>query len=180
MCHPILAGGLMWLSDACYVAAVVNAGGMAFITARSFETEADFAAELELCSRLAGGKPFGVNLSLSRRADANMAAYRQLGLALDAGVRHFETAGPSPKPLFEAIHAAGGIVIHKCAYLAHALKAEEQGADAITLVDPAGNHKLAKARSLGRIDAAAATVLAVAEGMRRKAAPMRKARVAWL
>lgn len=53
-------------------------------------------------------------------------------------------------------------------------------ADAITLVDPAGNHKLAKARSLGRIDAAAATVLAVAEGMRRKAAPTRKARVAWL
>lgn len=52
-------------------------------------------------------------------------------------------------------------------------------ADAITLVDPAGNHKLAKARSLGRIDAAAAVVLAVAEGARRKAAPSRKARVAW-
>ena len=40
-------------------------------------------------------------------------------------------------------------------------------ADAITLIDPAGNHKLAKARSLGRIDAAAAAVLAVAEGARR-------------
>jgi len=53
-------------------------------------------------------------------------------------------------------------------------------ADAITLVDPAGNHKLAKARSLGRIDAAAATVLAVAEGMRRKSAPVRKARAAWV
>ncbi len=52
-------------------------------------------------------------------------------------------------------------------------------ADAITLVDPAGNHKLAKARSSGRIDAAAAVVLAVAEGARRKAAPTRKARVAW-
>lgn len=52
--------------------------------------------------------------------------------------------------------------------------------DAITLVDPAGNHKLAKARSLGRIDAAAATVLAVAQGARMKAAPARKARIAWL
>lgn len=52
-------------------------------------------------------------------------------------------------------------------------------ADAITLVDPAGNHKLAKARSLGRIDAAAAAVLAVAEGMRRKAVIARKGRVAW-
>lgn len=53
-------------------------------------------------------------------------------------------------------------------------------ADAVTLIDPAGNHKLAKARSLGRIDAAAAAVLAVAEGQRRKAAPHKKARVQWL
>jgi phage terminase large subunit-like protein len=47
--------------------------------------------------------------------------------------------------------------------------------DAITLIDPAGNHKLAKARSLGRIDAAAACILAVAEGARRMARPVRKA-----
>ncbi|MDR4306972.1 terminase [Chelatococcus sambhunathii] len=53
-------------------------------------------------------------------------------------------------------------------------------ADAIVLVDPAQNCKLAKGRSLGRIDAAAATVLAVAEGMRRKAAPLRKARASWV
>ncbi|PYC48190.1 terminase [Litorivita pollutaquae] len=51
-------------------------------------------------------------------------------------------------------------------------------ADAITLVDPAGNHKLAKARSLGRIDAAAASVIAVAEGQRMAARPAAKARVA--
>lgn len=53
-------------------------------------------------------------------------------------------------------------------------------ADAITLIDPAGNHKLAKSRSLGRIDAAAATVLAVAEGARRLARPkQRGGRIAW-
>jgi phage terminase large subunit-like protein len=51
-------------------------------------------------------------------------------------------------------------------------------ADAITLVDPAGNHKLAKSRSLGRIDAAAAAILAVAEGNRRMARPVKKARAA--
>ncbi|WP_244427763.1 terminase large subunit domain-containing protein [Sinorhizobium fredii] len=50
--------------------------------------------------------------------------------------------------------------------------------DAVTLIDPAGNHKLAKARSLGRIDAAAAAVLAVAEGARRMARPAAKARAA--
>jgi phage terminase large subunit-like protein len=49
-------------------------------------------------------------------------------------------------------------------------------ADAVTLSDPAGNLKMTKARSLGRIDAAAATVLAVAEGARRRARPMARAR----
>lgn len=51
--------------------------------------------------------------------------------------------------------------------------------DAIVLLDPAMNAKLAKARSLGRIDAAAAALLAVAQGQRMKAAPIRKARLAW-
>ena len=51
-------------------------------------------------------------------------------------------------------------------------------ADAVCLTDPAGNAKLAKGRSLGRIDAAAATVLAVAEGARIKARGARPARKA--
>lgn len=53
-------------------------------------------------------------------------------------------------------------------------------ADAITLVDPAGNHKLAKSRSTGRIDPAAATVLAVAQGVRMTNAPQKNGgRIAW-
>ena len=47
-------------------------------------------------------------------------------------------------------------------------------ADAVCLRDPANNAKLAKARSTGRIDAAAASVLAVAEGV-SKDAPRRPA-----
>ncbi|MGR3697440.1 MAG: terminase TerL endonuclease subunit [Roseovarius sp.] len=53
-------------------------------------------------------------------------------------------------------------------------------ADTVCLRDPANNIKIAKARSTGRIDAAAASVLAVAEGARIAARPQRKARVAWL
>jgi phage terminase large subunit-like protein len=49
-------------------------------------------------------------------------------------------------------------------------------ADAVTMIDPAGSAKIAKGRSLGRIDAAAATLLAVAEGARIAARPARKAR----
>lgn len=49
-------------------------------------------------------------------------------------------------------------------------------ADSVVMLDPAGNPKLAKGRALGRIDAAAATILAVAEGERRMLRPARKVR----
>jgi phage terminase large subunit-like protein len=49
-------------------------------------------------------------------------------------------------------------------------------ADAVTLTDPAGNAKLAKGRSTGRIDPAAAAILAVAHGDRMTAVPARKSR----
>lgn len=53
-------------------------------------------------------------------------------------------------------------------------------ADAITLTDPAGKPKLAKGRSSGRIDPAAAAVLAIVEGHRMWARPApRPARVGW-
>lgn len=49
-------------------------------------------------------------------------------------------------------------------------------ADAICLIDPAGNPKLAKGKATGRIDAAAAAVIAVAEGHRIASRPARKVR----
>lgn len=139
--HPILAGGLMWLSDARYVAAVVRAGGMGFLTPRSFPEPDGFARELERCRELAAGLPFGVNLNLSRVENHNQRLDHWLDLALRAGVRHFETVGRAPGALIRRIQAAGGIVIHKCPLLRHALAAERAGADAITILGrEAGGH----------------------------------------
>lgn len=53
-------------------------------------------------------------------------------------------------------------------------------AETVCLRDPANNIKIAKARSTGRIDAASATVLAVAEGARINGRPANKGgRIAW-
>ncbi len=53
-------------------------------------------------------------------------------------------------------------------------------ADAVCLRDPANNLKLAKARSMGRIDPAAASVLAVAEGARLIGrGPVKAGRLIW-
>lgn len=131
--HPILAGGLMWLSDAPYVASVVNAGGMGFITSRSSATLPEFEAQLTRCRGLTGGRPFGVNLSTSRHTAVPLMTY--LAAALDHGVRFFETAGRAPADdLIAAIRDAGGIVIHKVPLLRHAMTAERLGVDAVALV----------------------------------------------
>jgi NAD(P)H-dependent flavin oxidoreductase YrpB (nitropropane dioxygenase family) len=139
--HPILAGGLMWLSDARYVAGIVNAGGMGFITPRSFDSVEAFRTELHTCRKLTNGKPFGVNLTLSSRGQNNELIPRYLAVALEEGVRHFETVAGSPEALFDAIHTGGGIVIHKASRIRHAQKAEALGADAVCLVGmEAGGH----------------------------------------
>lgn len=139
--HPILAGGLMWLSDAAYVAGVVRAGGMGFLTPRSFPEPGAFARELERCTELTGGMPFGVNLNVSKVPSHNARVLEWLDQALRAGVRHFETAGQAPGELIDRIHAGGGVVIHKCPLLRHAISAERAGVDAIALVGmEAGGH----------------------------------------
>lgn len=51
--------------------------------------------------------------------------------------------------------------------------------DSVCLSNPAGNLKLAKGRSTGRIDPAAAALLAVAKGQRMATRPVQKARMAW-
>ncbi|RYY53081.1 MAG: nitronate monooxygenase, partial [Comamonadaceae bacterium] len=132
--YPILGGGLMWLSDARYVGALTRAGCMGFITPRSFDGEAALRDQLQRCSALTHGEPFGVNLTLSARPEANAGVRGALDVALAHGVRHFETAGYAPDALIRAIHNANGVVIHKASSLRHGLAAQAAGADAVALV----------------------------------------------
>ncbi len=131
---PLLLGGMMWLSDARLVAAMVRAGGMGFITARSYATDEAFRKALRECRRLTEGAPFGVNLTLSRRAANNEVMHGRLQVALQEGVRIFETAGLPPTDLLPAMRDAGAIVVHKCAHVRHAVAAEKMGVHAVTLV----------------------------------------------
>lgn len=132
--HPILLGGMMHLSDARIVAAVVNAGGMGYITPRSFDTLEDYRKELHLCRELTNGKPFGVNLTFASRAAQNAEILDHIRIALEEGVRHFESAGNSPDQIVSVIHEGGGLLLHKCPSVRHALSAERLGVDAVALV----------------------------------------------
>lgn len=132
--HPILLGGLHHLGESGIVAAVVNAGGMGFVTSRSFATLDAFRADLRRCRELTAGKPFGVNLTISRRPGFNRDVSAWIDIALEEGVRLFESAGSAPDEIVEPIHRGGGILLHKCPSVRHAVTAQRLGVDAIGLV----------------------------------------------
>lgn len=140
--HPILCGGLgPAVSDARYVAAVVNAGGMGFIVAAGFPDPDAFREQVRLCRKLTGGKPFGVNLYISRQAgglDRFAAHYRILA---EEGVACVETAGASPQALVPQLKEAGITVIHKVPAVKYAFTAERIGADAVIVIgNDCGGH----------------------------------------
>ena len=133
--HPILCGGLMWLGNAEYAAAAVNAGGMGFITAKTFPDPAEFKDELSKAWDLTSGQPFGVNLYQSMRPEENEVLNGHLKIALDSGVRHFETAGLPPTDFLHQLKEANSIVLHKVSTVRHAVSAARKlDIDAITIV----------------------------------------------
>jgi len=135
--HPILAGGLMWLADARYVAAVVNAGAMGFVSARTFPDLDRFQAELRSARELTLGKPFGVNLHLSAQGQGNDLVERLLEVALTEGIRHFETSGLPPTKLVARIRAVApeSVIVHKVASIRHAISSERKlEIDAVAVV----------------------------------------------
>lgn len=139
--HPIVCGGLMWLADARYVSAVVNAGGMGFITAWSFPDPEAFRDQLRLAKSLTGGTNVGVNISVSRRPGINEMLKPHVEITCEEGIRFVETSGSSPSHILPQLHEAGIKVIHKVPSVRYAKTAVREGVDAIAVVGAeAGGH----------------------------------------
>ena len=101
--HPIIQGGMMWISRAELVAAVSNAGGLGILTAFTFPTLEELAAEIRKTRQLTD-KPFGVNITLlPTLRPVDIDGY--LDTVISSGVRIVETAGRSPEPYMERLKA---------------------------------------------------------------------------
>ncbi|KRW97553.1 2-nitropropane dioxygenase [Paracoccus sp. MKU1] len=131
---PIIAGGLMWLSNADYVAAAARAGIMGFITAASFPDPQALRVEIRRCREMAGDLPFGVNISMLPKLVESDRTEEIFRLVAEEGVRFVETSGRSPEAYLPITRAAGIKVLHKVASLRHAVKAQEIGVDAVAIV----------------------------------------------
>ena len=131
--HPILCGGMQWISRAEIVAAVANAGGIGFITAESLETPEDLRQEIKKIRKLTD-KPFGVNLSMVPEFGLPERTLKFCDVVVEEGVKVVETAGRSPEPLMPKLKEGGVKIIHKLTSVRHALSAQRLGVDAVTMI----------------------------------------------
>ncbi|MEN9474603.1 2-nitropropane dioxygenase [Malikia spinosa] len=131
---PIVAGGLMWLSDAFYVASAARAGIIGFITAASFPEPQALRDEIRRCRDLCEGAPFGVNVSMLPKLVPGERTQAVFDLIAEEGVRFVETSGRSPEAYLPSLKAAGIKVMHKVPALRYALKAQSIGVDAVAIV----------------------------------------------
>lgn len=128
--YPLIQGGMRHVSRAELVAAVANAGGLGFLSAHSFPSPEALREEIERTRSLTD-KPFGVNLTILPKLSVRPEDSARV--ILDAGVTCVETAGGNPAKFIAAFKEAGIKVLHKCTAVRFALKAEQLGADAVSM-----------------------------------------------
>lgn len=131
--HPILCGGMQWLSRAEFTAHISNAGGFGFITAESFESPSDLREEIRKMRDLTD-KPFGVNISMLPEFQIRKRTMDFCDVVCEEGVKAVETAGRSPEEMVPKFKQCGIKIIHKVTSVKHALKAQTVGADAVTMI----------------------------------------------
>lgn len=131
---PVVAGGLMWLSDANYVAAGANAGIMSFITAASFSDLDALRQEIRHCRELCEGRAFGVNVSMLPKLIEGDRTDEIFKLIVEEGVRFVETSGRNPEAYLPLLQGAGIRVLHKVPSVRFAMKAESVGVDMVSIV----------------------------------------------
>lgn len=129
--YPIVQGGMMWVGRAELAAAVSNAGGLGMLTALTQPTPDALAEEIQRCRGMTD-QPFGVNLTIL--PSANPPPYEAyLNVIIESGVKIIETAGSSPKEFIARLKQADIRIIHKCTSVRHALSAERNGVDIVSI-----------------------------------------------
>ena len=122
--YPIIQGGMAWVADAELAAAVSNAGGLGLISAINAGTEA-VRNEIRKCKTLTD-KPFGVNIMLQAPNAPEIAE-----MVVEEGVKVVTTGAGSPAKYLPMWKENGIKVIPVIACVAHAVKMQAAGVDAI-------------------------------------------------
>lgn len=122
--YPVFQGGMAWVADASLASAVSNAGGLGLISSINAGTEA-VRKEIRKCRELTD-KPFGVNIMLQAPNAAEIAQ-----MIVEEDVQIVTTGAGSPSQYMQMWKDAGIKVIPVIASVAHAIKMQAIGADAV-------------------------------------------------
>ena len=122
---------MQWVGRAQLASAVSNAGALGVLTALTQPTPEALRLEIRRCREMTD-QPFGVNLTIL--PSVKPPPYEEyLEAALESGIKIIETAGNNPKEFIAKIKAAGGLIVHKCTAVRHALSAERNGVDIVSI-----------------------------------------------
>ncbi len=126
--YPIIQGPIGSMNSPAMVAAVSEAGAYGMLALGFIDTITE-AQRLVGEVRKLTDRPFGANVVL-----LNPLAPEILKVLAGAGVKTVTTSVGQPQQLYPLIHELGMKGIHVVLSLAHAIKAEESGADALVVV----------------------------------------------
>ncbi|GAB6097784.1 nitronate monooxygenase family protein [Desulfatiferula olefinivorans] len=129
--HPVIQGGMQWVSKAELASAVSEAGGLGILTALTQPGPEDLVKEIRRM-RAMTVKPFGVNLTLLPTLKP-VPYMDYVEAMISENIRIVETAGRSPEEFMPRFLDAGITVIHKCTSVRHAVKAQKIGCAAASV-----------------------------------------------
>jgi enoyl-[acyl-carrier protein] reductase II len=122
--HPIVQGGMIWVSGYKLAAAVSNAGGLGLIGAGSMYPEV-LREHIQKCKQ-ATNKPFGVNVPMLYPDIQKI-----IDIIIEEGVKIVFTSAGNPKTWTSFLKEKGILVVHVVSSVKFALKAELAGVDAV-------------------------------------------------
>ena len=130
--YPIMQGGMQNLGTPELAAAVSNAGGLGTINVTIYPTPDELRTAIRRTRELTD-EPFCVNVSLVPHLALGEATYKQFDVIFEENVQVVETAGASPTAFAPVIKKSNVKWIHKAASVKHCIKAEEMGADIVSI-----------------------------------------------
>jgi nitronate monooxygenase len=131
--YPIVCGAMSFITRPEMVAAIANAGGIGFLPSAWYGTPEKLREAIRQTKELTD-KPFGVNINYFPSTKP-LPTMEFVEVIVEEKVKAVESAGHrDPGEIAPRLHEGGVVLIHKSATVRHALKAEEVGADIVTIV----------------------------------------------
>ncbi len=122
--HPIIQGGMVWVSGWKLASAVSNNGGLGLIGAGSMKPEL-LSEHIQKCKE-ATSNPFGVNIPLLRKDSDEL-----VKVVIEEGVKIVFSSAGNPAKYINVFKENNIAVVHVVSNLKQALKAESVGCDAV-------------------------------------------------